>query len=164
MLMELPTSIGQLNTFQKFNLANYGQLEELPTSIGQLNALQCVEEMDAIQNSSLEEGFELEKSPISMNKSNAFGQELILGETPQSLKSNLSNDTMRRFEVPKTFITSIPQPLNAQHGGNAFKVVASTKNNNGGTFDFFFPISKMHDEGCKSGVGVGKGGCLHEIL
>jgi hypothetical protein len=81
---------------------------ELPTSIGQLNSLQCVEEVDAIQNSSLEEGFELEESPIFINKSNAFGQQLSLGETFQSLKSNLSNDTMKRFEVHKKFITSTP--------------------------------------------------------
>jgi Leucine-rich repeat (LRR) protein len=38
--MELPTSISLLNAFQKFNLANYSQLEELPTTIGQLNAFQ----------------------------------------------------------------------------------------------------------------------------
>jgi hypothetical protein len=37
--------------------------------------------VDAIQNSSLEENFELEESLISINKSNAFGQQLILGET-----------------------------------------------------------------------------------
>jgi hypothetical protein len=53
-------------------------LMELPTSIGQLNPLQCVEKVDAIQNSSLEEGFELEESPIYIYiyiyKSNAFGQ------------------------------------------------------------------------------------------
>jgi Leucine-rich repeat (LRR) protein len=165
-LMELPIFIGELNALQKFNLANYSQFEELPitigqlsafqdlnlegcstsmelpTSIGQLNALQCVEEVDAIQNSSLEEGFELEESPISINKSNAFGQHLILGETSQSLKSNLSNDIMRWFEVHKKFITSTPQLLNAQNGGNAFKIVASTKNNDGGTFDFFFASAK----------------------
>jgi Leucine-rich repeat (LRR) protein len=39
-LMELSTSIGQLNALQKFNLANYSQLEELPTTIGQLSAVQ----------------------------------------------------------------------------------------------------------------------------
>jgi len=98
--------------------------------------------VDAIQNSNLEENFELEKSPIYINKSNAFGQQLILGETFQSLKSNLSNDTMKRFEVHKKFITSTPQLLNAQNGGNAFKIVASTKNNDGGTFEFFFPSPK----------------------
>jgi Leucine-rich repeat (LRR) protein len=165
-LMELPTSTGQLNAFQKFNLANYLQLEELPTTIGhlnafqdfnlegystlmelptstgQLNALQRVEEVDAIQNSSLEEGFELEESSISINKSNEFGQQLILGETSQSLKSNLSNDTMRRFEVHKKFITSTPQLLTAQNGGNAFKIVARTKNNDEVTFEFFFESTK----------------------
>jgi Leucine-rich repeat (LRR) protein len=141
-LKELPSCISQLNALQKLNLTNYSQLEELPTSIDQLNALQCVEEVDAIQNSSLEEGFELEESPISINKSNAFGQQLILGETFQSLKSNLSNDAMRRFEVHKKFTTSTPQLLNAQNGGNAVKIVASTKNNDGGTFEFFFPSAK----------------------
>jgi len=141
-LEELPTTIGQLNAFQDFNLEGCSTLMELPTSIGQMNALQCVEEMDAIQNSSLEEGFKLEESAIFVNKSNAFGQHLILGETSQSLKSNLSNNTMKRFEVDKKFITSTPQPLNAQNGGNAFKIVASTTNNDGGTFEFFFPSAK----------------------
>jgi hypothetical protein len=125
---------------------------ELLTSIGQLNALQCVEEVDVIQNSSLEEGFELEESPISINKSNAFGQQLILGETPQSLKSNFANDTMRRFEVPKKFISSIPQPLNVQNGRNAFKIVASTENNDGDTFDFFFPSAKCMTKVVKVGL------------
>jgi hypothetical protein len=141
-LKELPTTIGQLNAFQDFNLEGCSTLMELPTSVGQLNALQCVEEVDVIQNSSLEEGFELEESLISINKSNAFGQQLILGETSQSLKSNLSNDTMRRFEVHKKFITNTPQLLNAQNGRNAIKIVASTKNNDGGTFEFFFPSAK----------------------
>jgi hypothetical protein len=141
-LQELPTTIGQLNAFQDFNLEGCSMLMELPTYKGQLNALQCVEEVDAIQNSSLEKGFELEESPISINKSNAFDQQLILGETSQSLKSNLSNDTMKRFEVHKKFITNIPQFLNAQNGGNAIKIVASTKNNDGGTFEFYFPLAK----------------------
>jgi hypothetical protein len=78
---ELPSTIGQLNALQDFNLAGCSTLMELPTSIGQLNALRCVGEVDAIQNSSLEENFELEESLISINKSNAFGQQLILGET-----------------------------------------------------------------------------------
>lgn len=139
---ELPSTIGQLNALQDFNLEGCSTLMELPTSIGQLNALQCVGEVDAIQNSSLEENFELEESLISINKSNAFGQQLILEETSQSLQSNLSNDTMRRFEVHKKFITNTPQLLNAQNGGNAIKIVASTKNKDGGTFEFFFPSAK----------------------
>ncbi len=49
---------------------------------------------------------------------------------------------MKRFEVHKKFITSTPQLLNAQNGGNAFMIVASTKNNDGGTFEFFFPSPK----------------------
>jgi len=53
-LEELPTTIGQLNAFQDFNLEGFSTLMELLTSIGQLNALQCVEKVDAIQNSSLE--------------------------------------------------------------------------------------------------------------
>jgi hypothetical protein len=63
-----------------------------------------------------------------------FDQQLILGETFQSLKSNLSNNTMKRFEVHKKFITSTPQLLNAQNGGNAFKIVASTKKQRWGYF------------------------------
>jgi len=141
-LQKLPTFIGQLNAFKELDLTGSSSLQELPTFIGQLNALQCVEEVDAIQNSSLEKGFELEKSPISTNKSNAFGQQLILGATSQSLKSNLSNDTTRRFEVHKKFITSTPQLLTTQNGGNAFKIVASTKNNDGVTFEFFFESAK----------------------
>jgi hypothetical protein len=141
-LKELPSSIGQLNAIQELHLIGCSKLRELPSSVGQLNALQCEEEVDATQKSGLEEGFELEESPIFINKSNAFGQQLILGETSQSLKSNLSNDTMTRFEVHEKFITSTPQPLNAQNGRNAFKIVASTKNNDGGTFEFFFPSAK----------------------
>jgi hypothetical protein len=49
---------------------------------------------------------------------------------------------MRRFEVHKKFIINTPQLLYAQNGGNAIKIVASTKNNNGGTFEFFFPSAK----------------------
>jgi len=133
-LEELPTTIGQLSAVQDFNLEGCSALMELPTSIGQLNSLQCVEEVDAIQNSNLEEGFELEESPIFINKSNAFGQQLILGETFQSLKSNLSNDTMKRFELHKKFMTSTPQLLNAQNGGNAFKIVCKYKKQQWGYF------------------------------
>jgi len=39
-LKELPSSIGQLNALQKFDLQGCYNLRELPSSIGQLNALQ----------------------------------------------------------------------------------------------------------------------------
>jgi Leucine-rich repeat (LRR) protein len=39
-LKELPTSIGQLMTLQKFKLSKHFELKELPTSISQLTTLQ----------------------------------------------------------------------------------------------------------------------------
>jgi hypothetical protein len=39
-LQKKPTSIDQLNAFQKCHLNDYFSLQELPTSVGQLNAFE----------------------------------------------------------------------------------------------------------------------------
>jgi pentatricopeptide repeat protein len=84
------------------------------------------------------------------------GGDVGVGTLQSQATSKFAEHSMvlRITEVFDKVIMSSQQLLDSQNGGNSIKVVGR-QDRTADAYEFF---SKMHEQGCRSGIGVGKGG------